>query len=85
MSSRPDALQQFLNPIAKLLRSFSLLAQKRPILGSIGRKGFNSKPVSREREVMERVVAGLLNKRIAGVVGTSVATVKIQRRHVMQR
>ena len=48
MSSRPDALQPFLNPIAELLRSFSLLAQKRPTLGLIARKGFNSKPVSQE-------------------------------------
>ena len=48
MSSRPDALQPFLNPIAKLLRSLWLLAQKRPILGSVGRKGFNAKPVSQE-------------------------------------
>ncbi len=39
----------------------------------------------REREVMERVVAGLLNKQIARVLGTAEATVKIQRHHVMQK
>jgi FixJ family two-component response regulator len=39
----------------------------------------------REREVMGRVVAGLLNKQIARVLGTSEATVKIQRHHVMQK
>ena len=39
----------------------------------------------REREVMGRVVAGLPNKRIAQALGTSEATVKIQRQHVMQK
>ena len=39
----------------------------------------------REREVMGRVVAGLPNKRIAHALGTSEATVKIQRQHVMQK
>jgi FixJ family two-component response regulator len=39
----------------------------------------------REREVMGQVVAGLLNKQIAHALGTSEATVKIQRHHVMQK
>ena len=34
---------------------------------------------SREREVMTRVVAGLLNKQIAGELGTSEASVKVHR------
>jgi FixJ family two-component response regulator len=39
----------------------------------------------REREVMARVVAGLLNKQIAGELGTSETTVKIHRHHMMEK
>ena len=40
---------------------------------------------SREREVMRLVVAGLLNKQIAGELGTSEITVKIHRSQVMKK
>ena len=39
----------------------------------------------REREVMELVVSGLLNKQIAGELGTSEITVKVHRGQVMQK
>jgi FixJ family two-component response regulator len=39
----------------------------------------------REREVMEHVVSGLLNKQIAGEQGTSEVTVKLHRGKVMQK
>jgi FixJ family two-component response regulator len=39
----------------------------------------------REREVMALVVSGLLNKQIAGELGTSEVTVKIQRGQVMRK
>ena len=39
----------------------------------------------RERDVLARVVAGLLNKQIAGELGTSEASVKVHRQHVMEK
>ena len=39
----------------------------------------------REREVIALVVAGLLNKQIAGELGTSEASVKVHRQHVMEK
>jgi len=39
----------------------------------------------REREVLERVVSGLLNKQIAAALGTKEITVKVHRARVMQK
>jgi FixJ family two-component response regulator len=40
---------------------------------------------AREREVMDRVAAGLLNKQVAGELGISEITVKIHRGQVMKK
>ena len=39
----------------------------------------------RERQVMDLVVAGLLNKQVAGELGTAEKTVKVQRAQVMRK
>jgi FixJ family two-component response regulator len=39
----------------------------------------------RERAVMALVVTGFLNKQIAGELGTSEATIKVHRQHVMEK
>ena len=39
----------------------------------------------REREVLPRVVSGLLNKQIAAEIGTSESTVKVHRRQLMRK
>jgi len=39
----------------------------------------------RERQVMEKVASGLLNKQAAAELGTSEITIKVHRGHIMQK
>ena len=71
-----DAIQQALERDRQARDQRAALDELRGRFGSL---------TSREREVMQRVVAGLLNKQIGAELGTSETTVKIHRHQVMEK
>jgi FixJ family two-component response regulator len=71
-----DAIQQALERDRKARDQRAALEELRSRFASL---------TSREREVMKRVVAGLLNKQIGAELGTSETTVKIHRHEVMEK
>ena len=71
-----DAIQQALDRDRKLREGRREVAELRQRYETL---------TPREREVMEMVVSGLLNKQIAGQLGTGEHTVKIHRGKVIQK
>ena len=71
-----DAIQQALQHDRKTREQRAEIEKLRSRLDSL---------TPREREVMGLVVAGLLNKQIAGELGTSETTIKIHRHQVMEK
>jgi FixJ family two-component response regulator len=71
-----DAIQQALERDCKAREQRAEIAELRSRFASL---------TPREREVMALVVAGLLNKQVAGELGTSEASVKVHRQHVMEK
>jgi FixJ family two-component response regulator len=71
-----DAVQQALERDRKAREQRAEIAELRKRFDSL---------TSREREVMALVAAGLLNKQVAGELGTSEASVKVHRQHVMEK
>jgi FixJ family two-component response regulator len=71
-----DAIQQALERDRRARELRAEIAELRSRFDSL---------TAREREVMALVAAGLLNKQVAGELGTSEASVKVHRQHVMEK
>jgi FixJ family two-component response regulator len=81
--TKPFRDQDLLDAIQKALERDRAARQERMEIAEL-RERFDAL-TSREREVMRLVVAGLLNKQIAGELGTSEITIKIHRGQVMKK
>jgi FixJ family two-component response regulator len=81
--TKPVRGQDLLDAVQKAVARDGELRKDRSELNEI-RLRFDSL-TSREKEVLNLVVAGLLNKQIAGELGTSELTIKTHRLHVMEK
>ena len=80
---KPVEASDLLKAIAKALEEDRCTQESQNKRAALARRVKTLTP--REREVMALVVTGLLNKQIAGILGTSEKTIKIHRAHVMQK
>jgi FixJ family two-component response regulator len=81
--TKPVRGQDLLDAVQKAIASDRELRTQRAALMEIQER-FNSL-TPRETEVLNLVVAGLLNKQIADELGTSELTIKTHRAHVMEK
>lgn len=81
--TKPFRDQELLDAIRLAIETDRAARAGRAEMAALRRR--QSSLTSREREVMALVVSGLLNKQIAGELGTSEITVKVHRRRVMQK
>jgi len=80
---KPFRDQDLLNAINDALRKDRSARKERAEVAELHEKYDELTP--RERQVMEFVVAGLLNKQVAGELGTAEKMVKVQRAQVMRK
>jgi len=81
--TKPFRAQDLLDAIQQAIERDRVSQLERTELAEL--RGRFDSLTPREREVMQLVVAGLLNKEIAAQLGTSEVTVKFQRRQAMHK
>jgi FixJ family two-component response regulator len=81
--TKPVRGQDLLDAIQKAIASDRVLRKEQGELNEIRARFESLTP--REKEVLELVVAGILNKQIADQLGMSELTVKTHRAHVMEK
>jgi FixJ family two-component response regulator len=81
--TKPFREQDLLDAIQQALERDRQTREQRAEIEGLRRRSASLTP--REREVMALMVAGLLNKQIAGELGASETTVKIHRHNVMEK
>jgi FixJ family two-component response regulator len=81
--TKPFDDQAFLDLVNQALETARRRDEQRAKLGRLSSRFDTLTP--REREVMALVVTGMLNKQIAGVLGTTEKTVKVHRAQVMHK
>lgn len=81
--TKPVRGQELLDAIQKAIARDRELRQRRAEISALRARFESLTP--RETEVLDLVVAGLLNKQIADRLGTSELTIKTHRAHVMEK
>ncbi len=81
--TKPVRGQDLLDAVQKAIASDHSLRKERAELNEIRARFESLTP--REKEVLELVVSGLLNKQVADELGMSELTVKTHRAHVMEK